>query len=267
MLTISDFSEMCYLSPQTLRYYHAQGLLVPADVDPQTGYRSYTFEQVEQALLREHAAEVAVQRQLQDEAISDARELVTARPEVRLRQVPEVTGVSKLVLDASAGPDRYDWTVVEAVLGRAVDELVKTVESCGAVVSGAPWRSWARLTQEQQQGDGGLSWLVTVPVEVDPQAIAALPDDVEVRTYEARDELSILLPGKSSMAKFATALSRLTTHPLDGAYVDFSQMRQVLHDDGVETVMAVLELDEDAAVRARSSSTRTNPASLTTGMP
>ena len=274
MLTISDFSEMCYLSPQTLRYYHAEGLLVPADVDPQTGYRSYTFEQVEQAmlvtslrgtgmsvklvrraldepdeapaLLREHAAEVAVQRQLQDEAISDARELVTARPEVRLRQVPEVTGVSKLVLDASAGPDRYDWTVVEAVLGRAVDELVKTVESCGAVVSGAPWRSWARLTQEQQQGDGGLPWLVTVPVEADPRAIAALPDDVDVRTRTACDELSIFLPGKSSMAKFATALSRLTTHGLDGAYVDFSQMRQVLHDGGVETAMAVRELDEDA---------------------
>ncbi|MFC8943451.1 MerR family transcriptional regulator, partial [Streptomyces griseoincarnatus] len=51
MLSISDFSEMCYLSPQTLRYYHAEGLLVPADVDPRTGYRSYTFEQVEQAML------------------------------------------------------------------------------------------------------------------------------------------------------------------------------------------------------------------------
>ncbi|WP_045558181.1 MerR family DNA-binding transcriptional regulator [Streptomyces sp. FxanaA7] len=51
MLSIGDFSEMCNLPPQTLRYYHSEGLLVPADVDERTGYRSYTFTQVEQAML------------------------------------------------------------------------------------------------------------------------------------------------------------------------------------------------------------------------
>jgi DNA-binding transcriptional MerR regulator len=271
MLTISDFSEMCYLSPQTLRYYHSEGLLVPADVDPQTGYRSYTFDQVEQAmlitalrgtgmsvklvrraldepgeapaLLQEHADEVAAQRQLQDEAISDARELVGSRPEARLRQVPEATVVSRLVT-VESGPDRYDWTAAEATLGAAVDDLVATVESCGAVVSGTPWRGWTRGTEEQRQGADGPPWLVTVPVEADAKALAALPDDVVAQTFEAREELSIFLPGKSSMAKFATAMSRLTTHPLDAAYVDFSRMRQLLHDDGVETAMAVREVED-----------------------
>jgi DNA-binding transcriptional MerR regulator len=271
MLTISDFSEMCYLSPQTLRYYHSEGLLVPADVDPQTGYRSYTFDQVEQAmlvtslrgtgmsvklvrraldepdeapaLLREHAAEVATQRQLQDEAISDARMLVGSRPEARLRQVPEATVVSRLVT-VEAGPDRYDWTAAEATLAAAVDDLVATVESRGAVVAGTPWRGWTRGTEEQRQGVDGPPWLVTVPVETDAKALAALPGDVEVHTFEAREELSIFLPGKSSMAKFATAISRLTTYPLDAAYVDFSRMRQVLHDDGVETAMAVRQLED-----------------------
>ncbi|MFC4628091.1 MerR family transcriptional regulator [Promicromonospora alba] len=270
MLTISDFSEMCYLSPQTLRYYHSEGLLVPADVDPQTGYRSYTFDQVEQAmlitalrgtgmsvklvrraldepgeapaLLQEHAAEVAVQRQLQDEAISDARMLVGSRPEARLRHVPEATVVSRLVTVESA-PDRYDWTAAEATLSAAVDDLVATVQACGAVVSGTPWRGWTRGTEEQRQGVDGPPWLVTVPVEADTKALAALPDDVAVHTFEAREELSIFLPGKSSMAKFATAMSRLTTHPLDAAYVDFSRMRQLPHDDGVETAMAVRALD------------------------
>jgi DNA-binding transcriptional MerR regulator len=271
MLTISDFSEMCYLSPQTLRYYHSEGLLVPADVDPQTGYRSYTFDQVEQAmlitalrgtgmsvklvrraldepgeapaLLQEHADEVAAQRQLQDEAISDARMLVGSRPEARLRQVPEATVVSRLVT-VESGPDRYDWTAAEATLGAAVDDLVAAVESCGAVVSGTPWRGWTRGTEEQRQGADGPPWLVTVPVEADAKALAALPDDVVVQTFEAREELSIFLPGKSSMAKFATAMSRLTTHPLDAAYVDFSRMRQLLHDDGVETAMAVREVED-----------------------
>jgi DNA-binding transcriptional MerR regulator len=274
MLTISDFSEMCYLSPQTLRYYHSEGLLVPADVDPQTGYRSYTFDQVEQAmlitalrgtgmsvklvrraldepgeapaLLREHADDVAAQRQLQDEAISDARMLVGSRPEARLRHVPEATVVSRLVT-VESGPDRYDWTAAEAVLAVAVADLVATVESCGAVVSGTPWRGWTRGTEEQRQGVEGPPWLVSVPVEADARALASLPDDVAVQTFEAREELSIFLPGKSTMAKFATAMSRLTTHPLDAAYVDFSRMRQLLHDDGVETAMAVRQLGDDDA--------------------
>ena len=275
MLTISDFSEMCYLSPQTLRYYHSEGLLVPADVDPQTGYRSYTFDQVEQAmlvtslrgtgmsvklvrraldepgeasaLLREHAAEVAAQRQLQDEAISDARMLVGARPEPYVRHVPEAAVVSRLVLVESAGLDPYDWTASEATLAAAVEDLVATVEARGAVVVGTPWRSWTRGTEEQRQRADGPPWLVTVPVEADAKVLAALPDDVEVHTFEACEELSIFLPGRSSMAKFATAMSRLTTYPLDAAYVDFSRMRQVLHTDGVETAMAVRQLEDDDA--------------------
>ncbi len=56
------------------------------------------------------------------------------------------------------------------------------------------------------------------------------------------------IPGKSSMAKFGTAISRLVTHPLDNAVVDMSRMRQVLHADGVETTMAIDRLDENDVV-------------------
>ncbi|MET7645397.1 MerR family DNA-binding transcriptional regulator [Streptomyces sp. NPDC005426] len=55
MLSISDFSEMCDLPPQTLRYYHAAGLLVPADVDERTGYRSYTATAMSGRRPRPHA--------------------------------------------------------------------------------------------------------------------------------------------------------------------------------------------------------------------
>ena len=130
MLSISDFSEMCYLSPQTLRYYHSEGLLVPADVDPQTGYRSYTFEQVEQV----------------EQAM-----LITS-----LRGTGMSIKLVRRALDEPTGLDPYDWTAAE----------------------------------------------------------------------------------------FATALSRLTTYPLDNAYADLSRMRQVLHDDGVETALAVRQLEE-----------------------
>ena len=45
-LAIGDFSRATHLSVKTLRHYHRIGLLEPADVDPDTGYRRYTTEQI-----------------------------------------------------------------------------------------------------------------------------------------------------------------------------------------------------------------------------
>ena len=46
LLTIGDFAKMTYLSIKALRHYHDIGLLVPAAVDPETGYRRYRADQV-----------------------------------------------------------------------------------------------------------------------------------------------------------------------------------------------------------------------------
>jgi DNA-binding transcriptional MerR regulator len=46
VLTIGDFSRATHLSIKTLRYYHRVDLLEPADVDPDTGYRRYTTDQI-----------------------------------------------------------------------------------------------------------------------------------------------------------------------------------------------------------------------------
>ena len=44
LLTIGEFSKMTYLSVKALRHYHDVGLLAPALVDPDTGYRRYAAE-------------------------------------------------------------------------------------------------------------------------------------------------------------------------------------------------------------------------------
>lgn len=274
MLSISEFSEMCCLSAQTLRFYHAEGLLVPAGVDEQTGYRSYTFDQVEQAMLitvlrgtgmsvklvrraldepgaaaamvEDHHSEVRRQRQLQDEAFSDAREFFDSSPQPRRRSVPGVTVVSKAVAGPPSGRGAYDWDEADAAATIAIQDLIATVQSCGAVVSGTPWRSWAADTPEQKKQAltaEGPHWLVKVPVLADEQSVAALRCDVEVQVFEAREELSIFVPGRSSMAKFATACSRLVAYPLGDSFTDMSEMRQVLHDNGVETAMAIRKLE------------------------
>ncbi|MEU3556109.1 MerR family transcriptional regulator [Streptomyces fragilis] len=275
MLSISEFSEMCHLPPQTLRFYHSEGLLVPSDVNERTGYRAYTFEQVEQAmlitalrgtgmsvklvrraldepdvapaLLQQHSTEVHRQRQAQDEAISDARELLSSWPTVRLRHVPAMTVASKLVPGTWIGDSPRDWAEIDAAVIATVQDVVKTVESCGVVVSGTPWRVWATEAPEQErQGRTaeGQRWLVQIPITGDEETVTALPGDITVQFFEARDELSIFIPGKSSMAKYGTALSRLFAHPLDAAFIDVSRMRQLLHHDGVETTAAICTLDE-----------------------
>jgi DNA-binding transcriptional MerR regulator len=45
-LTIGEFATLTHLSVRTLRRYHEAGLLEPATVDPVTGYRYYTAEQI-----------------------------------------------------------------------------------------------------------------------------------------------------------------------------------------------------------------------------
>lgn len=272
MLSISEFSETCCLSPQTLRFYHSEGLLVPAGVDERTGYRSYLFGQVEQAmlitvlrragmsvktvrraleepnerlpLLEQHREEVQRRRRDQDEAIEEARRFFDAWPQPRLRRVPAMAVAAKPVSTPLIGSDQEDWDKVGAAATATVAELVETAESCGAVVSGPAWRAWADETSKQRSFTSeGLYWLVKVPITADGQATAALSEEVEVHDFAARDELSIFIPGRDSMEKYSTALARLTGHPLDAAYIDVSRMRFVLHDGGVETAAAIRRLD------------------------
>jgi DNA-binding transcriptional MerR regulator len=46
MLKIGDFSKLGQISIDTLRHYDTLGLLKPVVVDPSTGYRYYTFQQL-----------------------------------------------------------------------------------------------------------------------------------------------------------------------------------------------------------------------------
>lgn len=47
MLKISEFARICNVSSQTLRYYAAEGLLCPDEIDPKSGYRYYSPEKIE----------------------------------------------------------------------------------------------------------------------------------------------------------------------------------------------------------------------------
>src|SRR5215217_2695165 len=108
LLRIGDFSRASWLSVKALRAYHESGLLVPAEVDPTTGYRSYTVGQLTDA---------AIIRRLRslDVPLEAVRSVLEARD-------PEVT--RKVLTEHGA--------VLEERLAstqRAIDELSRAVES------------------------------------------------------------------------------------------------------------------------------------------
>jgi DNA-binding transcriptional MerR regulator len=108
LLRIGEFSRASWLSIKALRAYHEMGLLVPAEVDPRTGYRSYSGAQlVEAAVIRKL-------RQL-DVPLDSIREVIDARdPAVTQKVLAE----HAMVLE-----------VRHAALRRTIDDLHLAVDS------------------------------------------------------------------------------------------------------------------------------------------
>jgi DNA-binding transcriptional MerR regulator len=76
-LSIGDFSRATHLTVKTLRHYHEIGLLVPADVDPGTGYRRYGTDQLAGAQVIRRLREL-------DMPLEQIRAVLTA-PDVQAR--------------------------------------------------------------------------------------------------------------------------------------------------------------------------------------
>lgn len=74
---IGDFARATHLTIKTLRHYHRIGLLEPAEIDPDSGYRRYDADQVGQALV------IGRFRAL-DMSLEDIREVLDA-PDVQTR--------------------------------------------------------------------------------------------------------------------------------------------------------------------------------------
>lgn len=51
MLSIGEFSKICQVTPKALRYYADVGLLKPEVINPESGYRYYSINQLKRMLL------------------------------------------------------------------------------------------------------------------------------------------------------------------------------------------------------------------------
>lgn len=107
-LRIGPFSRAVSLSVKALRAYHESGLLVPAEIDPRTGYRSYSMAQLADATVIRRLREL-------DVPLDAVRQVLDARD-------PEVT--RKVLADHG--------TVLEVRLAatqRAIDGLYEAMEA------------------------------------------------------------------------------------------------------------------------------------------
>ena len=79
-LSIGEFATRSRLSHKALRLYDELGLLVPAAVDPDTGYRSYEVAQLEQARLVAALRRIAV-------PLAEIKAILALEPTAAARQI------------------------------------------------------------------------------------------------------------------------------------------------------------------------------------
>lgn len=133
-LRIGDFSRATHLSAKTLRHYHRLGLLEPAAVDPDTGYRCYTTDQIPSAQVIRRFRDLDMPLE-QIRAVLDApdlrsrNQLITAhltRLEHDLARTQDaVASLRDLLADpANVAPVSHRW--VEAAQAASITEVVGT---------------------------------------------------------------------------------------------------------------------------------------------
>jgi DNA-binding transcriptional MerR regulator len=161
LLRIGPFARASSLSIKSLRAYHESGLLVPAVVDPQSGYRSYSVAQLTDAAIIRRLRQLDLPLEAV-RAVLDARDpAVTAKVlaehgavlEARLaatqRMVTELQGAletpslhtpvhrrfeeASVVLSVAGTVSEAEWP---SYLERAFTLLVDTAAGEGAVIAG-----------------------------------------------------------------------------------------------------------------------------------
>jgi DNA-binding transcriptional MerR regulator len=112
LLSIGDFSRMTFLSVKQLRHYHEVGLLHPAEIDPESGYRRYELRQVPTAQvirrLRELGMSLDEVRVVMEAPDVEARNAAISghlrRMEGELEQTRATVKALRMLLDEAAPP-------------------------------------------------------------------------------------------------------------------------------------------------------------------
>jgi DNA-binding transcriptional MerR regulator len=155
-MSIGDFSRATHLTVKTLRHYHQIGLLAPADVDPHTGYRRYTTEQLAIAQVVQRFRNLDMPLEEIRAVLATPASARTERIVAHLNRLEEQLGRTQRAVDqlrdllTRTAPDdtAVELRVVPAVTAAAITEIVDAADG-PAWLQGALGELHATLTAQQ----------------------------------------------------------------------------------------------------------------------
>jgi len=201
LLSIGEFATVTHLSVKTLRRYHEDGLLEPDQVDPHSGYRYYSTDQVPtaQVIRRFRDLDMPVREiaRLLAADVDERATLITdhlARLQQRLAATTEAVGALQRLLTAEPRPlpvehRREPASRVTAVVGHvgldgvldwysaAMAEIGAAVDAAGARPTGPPGGHYDNALFT----DGAGRVTVFVPTDRDVRAGRVHPIDLPAR--------------------------------------------------------------------------------------
>ena len=162
-LTIGDFARATHMSIKTLRHYHRVGVLEPAEVDPDTGYRRYRTDQlpVAQVIRRFRELDMPLEDIQAVLAAPDvaARNAVIAnhldRLETSLERTQQATASLRDLLDprSSVRPAVVEHISVPAASAAAITDTIE-IEDLGSWYNGALGELHATLAAQRVPSAG-----------------------------------------------------------------------------------------------------------------
>ncbi|HEY7034475.1 MAG TPA: MerR family transcriptional regulator [Thermomicrobiales bacterium] len=139
LLSIGAFSRMTFLSVKALRHYHDVGLLLPAAIDPESGYRRYEASQVPTAQvirrLRDLGMpleEVRVVVQAPDVDTRNAAIIAHLhRMERQLQQTQATVASLRNLIEEAPAPIAVEFRAIDPTAALAVRARIGTDEVVG----------------------------------------------------------------------------------------------------------------------------------------
>jgi DNA-binding transcriptional MerR regulator len=155
LLSIGDFSRATHLSVKTLRYYHQEGVLAPAEIDEGSGYRRYSVEQIPTAQVihrfRDLGMPVEDVRRVISSPDPAARNALISRHLQRLEEELGRTQAAVASLRDLLDHPATEWPVehrrVPAMRAAAITEVVDTAQ-IGAWYQGALGELYATVSAQ-----------------------------------------------------------------------------------------------------------------------
>lgn len=246
-LTIGRFADLTMLSPKALRLYDQRGLLPPARVDAETGYRFYQAEQVATgrliALLRSASVPLDVIQAIIDEQDPIIRvRLIAQHAESRKRKevtvnallaqaISQISDLHSDHIDVVVLPNTLVMSLmgyptlatIDEVVGTMINRLSRYAEAQQVASNDAPFGIFHRMVSDEMSG----------PIEVCMPIRDMVVVNEDIRSYRLTggEAAVVTVEGEESFApRILVAYDRIAGWTDTQGYERVGPPREIWHD-------------------------------------